>query len=94
MGWQRQPHTWNDASIWSNADGREVLVPSSDGLADTDLRVAEIMSALTAVEGRSADEIAGDINTPFNDVQLYRTFPGVHLSERYSFRGVSVTLRG
>lgn len=78
-GWQRQPHTWNDASIWSNADGREVLVPSSDELADTDLRVAEIISALTAVEGRSADEIAGDINTPFDDVQLYRTFPDDNL---------------
>jgi hypothetical protein len=74
-GWQRQPQTWNDASIWSNADGREVLVPSSDELADTDLRVAEIMSALTVVEGRPAGEIAGDINTPFDDVQLYRAFP-------------------
>lgn len=74
-GWQREPRTWNNASIWSNADGYEVLVPSSDELVDTDLRVGEIISALTAVERRSADEIAGDINTPFDDVQLYRTFP-------------------
>ncbi len=74
-GWRRQPQTWNDASIWYNPDGCEVLVPSSDDLADTDLRVAEILSALTAVEGRPADEIAGDINTPFEDIQLYRTFP-------------------
>lgn len=75
-GWQRQPRTWNDALIWYNTDGCEVLVPSSDDLADTDLRVAEILSELTAIEGRPADEIAGDINTPFDDIQLYRTFPG------------------
>jgi hypothetical protein len=47
-----------------------------DGLADTELRVREILTALTTVEGRPADEIAGDINTPFDDIQLYRTFPG------------------
>jgi hypothetical protein len=74
-GWRREQRTWNNASIWSNAEGYEVLVPSSDELVDTDLRVGEIISALTAVEGRSADEIASDINTPFDDVQLYRTFP-------------------
>jgi hypothetical protein len=73
-GWRREQRTWNNASTWSNVDGYEVLVPSSDELADTDLRVREIISALTAVEGRSAEEIASDINTPFDDVQLYRTF--------------------
>jgi hypothetical protein len=73
-GWRREQRTWNNASTWSNVDGYEVLVPSSDELADTDLRVREIISALTAVEGRSAEEIACDINTPFDDVQLYRTF--------------------
>ena len=74
-GWQRRPHTWNGASIWSQADGYEVLVPSRDDLADAELRVREILTALTAVEGRPSDEIAGDINTPFDDIQLYRTFP-------------------
>jgi hypothetical protein len=74
-GWRRHQETWNNASIWSNADGREVLVPPSDDLADTDLRVTEILSALTAAEDRPADEIVTDINTPFDDIQLYRTFP-------------------
>lgn len=73
-GWRRQQRTWNNASTWSNVEGYEVLVPSSDELADTDLRVRETISTLTAVEGRSAEEIANDINTPFDDVQLYRTF--------------------
>jgi hypothetical protein len=57
-GWRREQRTWNNALIWSSAEGYEVLVPSSDELVDTDLRVGEIISALTAVEGRSADEIA------------------------------------
>jgi hypothetical protein len=73
--WQRQPQTWNGASIWSNANGYEVLVPAHDELADTELRVSEILTTLAAVEGRPSDEIAGDINTPFDDIQLYRTFP-------------------
>jgi hypothetical protein len=74
-GWQQEPRTWNGASIWSYPDGHEVLLPPHDDLADADLRVSEILAALTAVEGRPGDEIAGDINTPFDDVQLYRTFP-------------------
>lgn len=74
-GWQRLQQTWNDASIWSHADGYEVLVPLRDDLADTELRVREILTALTTVEGRPADEIVGDIKTPFDDIQLYRTFP-------------------
>jgi hypothetical protein len=74
-GWQRRPQTWNGASIWSNANGYEVLVPAHDELADTELRVSEILTTLATVERRTSDEIAGDINTPFNDIQLYRTFP-------------------
>jgi hypothetical protein len=74
-GWERQSRIWNGASIWSNPGGYEVLVPSRDDMADTNIRVAEIISALTAAEGRPADEIAGDINTPFDDIQLYRTYP-------------------
>ncbi len=74
-GWQRQPQPWNGASIWSNVNGYEVLVPAHDELADTDLRVSEILATLAAAEGRPGDEIVGDINTPFDDIQLYRTFP-------------------
>jgi hypothetical protein len=50
-------------------------VPSGNDLADTDLRIAEILSVLTSVEGRPASEIVTDINTPFDDIQWYRTFP-------------------
>ncbi len=50
-------------------------MPSGDGLTDSDVRVAEILATLTTAEGRSVEEIAGDINTPFDDIQLYRTFP-------------------
>lgn len=74
-GWQRQPQPWNGASIWSNVNGYEVLVPAHDELADTDLRVSEILATLAIAEGRPGDEIVGDINTPFDDIQLYLTFP-------------------
>jgi hypothetical protein len=29
-GWQREPLTWHDASIWSHTDGHDVLVPPHD----------------------------------------------------------------
>jgi hypothetical protein len=51
-----------------------VLVPPRDDLADTELRVREILTVLTTVERRAAEEIADDINAPFADIQLYRTF--------------------
>jgi hypothetical protein len=72
-GWQCHPETWNGASIWSNADRREVLVPASDDLGDTALRMAEILSVLTAAENRPAIDIITEINRPFDDIQLYRT---------------------
>jgi hypothetical protein len=75
-GWQQQSQTWNSASIWSYPNGHEVLLPPHDNLADSELRVSEILATLAIVEGRSSDQIAVDINTPFDDVQLYRTFPG------------------
>jgi hypothetical protein len=74
-GWQRRPRTWNGASIWWHADGFEVLVPADDELADTKLRVSEILATLTIAEKRSAADIAGDIATPFDDVQVYQTSP-------------------
>lgn len=74
-GWQPRPQTWNGASIWSHPGGYEVLVPPREDLADAELRIREILAALTAVEGRPSGEIAGDINTPFDDIQVYRTFP-------------------
>ncbi len=72
--WQ-QSLTWRDAPVWSHADGYEVLVPPRDDLADTDLRVRELLNVLAAVEQRPADEIIGDINAPLDDIQSFRTFP-------------------
>jgi hypothetical protein len=90
-GWRRQPHTWNDASIWSHADGREVLLPPRDDLADTELRVREVLAVLTDVERRPADEIAGDIDAPLSDLQSYRTFPD---GLPTGFTSLSAGLRG
>jgi hypothetical protein len=50
-------------------------VPADDELADTKLRVSEILGTLTIAEKRSAADIAGDIATPFDDVQVYQTSP-------------------
>src|SRR5579863_4261173 len=75
-GWQRHQQIWHGASIWSDPEGREVLVPANNDLADTDLRIAEVLSVLTSAEGRPAAEIVTDINAPFDDIQWYRTQPG------------------
>jgi hypothetical protein len=75
-GWHRHQETWHGASIWSNADGAEILVPANNDLADTNLRIAEVLSVLTSEEERPAAEIVTDINTPFDDIQWYRTLPG------------------
>jgi hypothetical protein len=90
-GWRRQPQTWHEASIWSHGDGYEVLVPPRDDMADTDLRVREVLAVLTAVERRPAEEISGDIDAPFADLQLYRTFPDDLPS---GFTSLSAGLRG
>jgi hypothetical protein len=74
-GWQRQPRTWRQATIWSHADGYEVLVPPRDDLADTSLRLREILNVLARVEERPPGEIAGDISAPLDDIQLYRAVP-------------------
>jgi hypothetical protein len=73
-GWLQQQPTWRGASIWSHPDGYEVLVPPRDDVADADLRVREILGVLAKAEGRATEEIAGDMTTPFTDIQLYRTF--------------------
>jgi hypothetical protein len=74
-GWQQQPRTWREATIWSYGDGYEVLVPPRDNLADAGLRLQEILTVLAQVEQRSAIEIADDISSPFDDIQLYRSVP-------------------
>jgi hypothetical protein len=74
-GWRQEPRTWRQATIWAHADGYEVLVPPRDDLADTGLRLREILGVLAQVEQRPSDEIAGDIVTPFDDIQLYRAVP-------------------
>jgi hypothetical protein len=72
--WQ-QSATWRGASVWSHADGYEVLVPPRDDLADTGLRVQELLTVLTTVEQRPADDIVVDISAPMDDVQSFRSFP-------------------
>jgi hypothetical protein len=72
VGWTQHEETWRGASIWSNADGREVLVPANDELADTELRIMEILAVLTEVEERPASEIVTDIETPLVDIQSYQ----------------------
>jgi hypothetical protein len=72
VGWTQHEETWRGASIWSNADGREVLVPANDELADTDLRITEILAVLTEAEERPASEIVTDIETPLVDIQSYQ----------------------
>lgn len=71
-GWTQHEETWRGASIWSNADGREVLVPANDELADTGLRITEILGVLTEAEERPPREIVTDIVTPLVDIQSYQ----------------------
>ena len=72
--WEREAGAWRGASVWS-LDGRSVLVPGRDGMADGDLRVREIIDELAKAEQRPRAEIATDITSPLTDVQTYRTFP-------------------
>jgi hypothetical protein len=74
-GWRRQPVRWTSASVWADAAGREVLLPSRDGMGDGELRVRQALDALAAAEERPRDEIARDIASPLVDTQSYRTFP-------------------
>ena len=74
-GWRREERLWHDASIWSDADGHEILVPPRDDLADAEPRVREIIGVLSRAERRPPAEIAADINAPLADVQTFRTIP-------------------
>ena len=71
-GWTQHQETWRGASIWSDADGREVLLPANDELADTELRVMEILEVLTEAEERPVRDIVTDIATPLVDIQSYQ----------------------
>lgn len=73
-GW-RLERTWNDASVWSDAEGHEILLPPRDDMADIRPRVREILTVLTAVEQRPAEEIRDEISSPYTDLHLYRTSP-------------------
>ncbi|MGH3166486.1 MAG: hypothetical protein ACRDN0_11415 [Trebonia sp.] len=50
-------------------------MPPRDDLADTDLRVRELLTVLTTVEQRPTNDIVVDISAPLEDVQSFRTFP-------------------
>ena len=75
-GWRREPRTWRTASVWTWADGRQVLVPARDGMGDNDLRLRELLAVLAQVEDRPADDVAAEIEAPPADRQTYRLFEG------------------
>ncbi|WP_199438811.1 hypothetical protein [Umezawaea beigongshangensis] len=74
-GWTPRPERWRGASIWSLADGHDVLVPARDGTGDGALRVREIVDVLALVEQRSRQDVVTDISSPLVDTQWIRTFP-------------------
>lgn len=73
-GW-RQERTWNDASVWSHVEGHEILLPPRDDMTDIRPRIHELLTVLTAVEQRPAEEIRSEISSPYTDLHLYRLFP-------------------
>jgi len=75
-GWRREPQTWRSASVWTSADGRQVLVPARDGMGDNDLRLGELLDGVAQVEVRSAADVAAEIGAPPTDRQTYRLFEG------------------
>jgi hypothetical protein len=75
-GWRRAPEDWRGAAVWESGD-IEVLVPPSDDLGDTDLRIRELLARLTLAEARDPEDIARDISSPLIDAATYRALPGI-----------------
>jgi hypothetical protein len=73
-GWVRTTDTWRGASVWT-AGATEVLVPPTAELGDAPLRLRELFDRLAEVEGRNAEQIAGDIAQPHRDSAGYRCGP-------------------
>ncbi|MGQ0773709.1 MAG: hypothetical protein ACT4NY_04710 [Pseudonocardiales bacterium] len=76
-GW-RETGTYARTVIWTRtvADTEaEVLVPDSAELRDYPIRLAELTSALSTVEQRSAADVLQDLRSPMLDVQYIRMMP-------------------
>lgn len=75
-GW-RQPadRPRQGTSIWDHPDGHRVLVPARDGTDGVAEHVQELLRVLTAIEGRTVDEIAEEIRSPLADIQTIHTHP-------------------
>lgn len=79
-GWHRSDESWRGASIWTRDDGEEVLLPARDGLNDAKARMWELLSVLSRLERRRAEEIRLDMLSPYTDTQHFRIFPADHPS--------------
>ncbi|MEV0336244.1 hypothetical protein [Nocardia sp. NPDC050717] len=75
---------WRAADIWSR-DDYDVLVPPSDTLADTAIRLREVIRCVAEAEGLPERTIWRDITEPDLDIVTYRrtggTDPSVPLSD-------------
>lgn len=75
---------WRAADVWSRAE-YDVLVPPSDSLADTAIRLRELIRCVAEAEGLPERAIWRDITEPDLDIVTYRraddTDPTVPLSD-------------
>ena len=74
-GWVADPgDSPPGALVWHRYDrpGAEVLLPSRRDLADYTLRMADVVQAIAAVEGRTLFEVLGDLSGPPSDVLRLR----------------------
>jgi hypothetical protein len=63
--------SWRNATVWSR-DEFDVLVPPSDEMADTAMRLRELIRCVADAEGRSTRGVLRDITMPAVDVVSYR----------------------
>ena len=73
-GWRRAPEDWRGGAVWTSGD-IEVLVPPSDDLGDTELRIRELVTRVARVEARSTADVAHDIASAFVDTASFRLQP-------------------
>ncbi|MFF2083489.1 hypothetical protein ACFVVM_06915 [Nocardia sp. NPDC058176] len=66
--------TWRAAQVWSRED-YDVLVPPDDALADTGIRLRELVLCVAAAEGRTPRVVRREMAAPELDVISYRPRP-------------------
>jgi hypothetical protein len=71
-GWQQQPDRGQRASLWlwrtPGGDELDVLLPSTREVADYNIRVSEVLHALSIAEGRSELDVINDLQTTGADI--------------------------